>query len=58
MGGVSSWFKKQFIVPNPQEKGMLANLDMENTFERARHNFLFVLIEKCGCSRKNINWIK
>jgi hypothetical protein len=52
MGGISSWFKKKFIVSNPQEKGILINLDMENTFKRVRHNFLFALMEKCGFSRK------
>ena len=41
-----------------KEKGMVIKLDLENVFDRVRHEFLFSVMEKFGFSKALINWVK
>eukprot|EP00253_Pinus_taeda_P007428 PITA_07428 len=41
-----------------KEKGMVIKLDLANAFDRVRHDFLFVVMEKLGFSSTFINWVK
>ena len=34
-----------------KEKGMVIKLDLDNAFDRARHDFLFIVMEKFGFSK-------
>jgi hypothetical protein len=38
--------------------GMVVKLDMENTFDRVKHSFLFSILKAYGFSENFINWIK
>jgi hypothetical protein len=39
-------------------KGMVIKLDMENSFDRVKHSFLFSVLEKYGFSDTSIEWIE
>eukprot|EP00253_Pinus_taeda_P022123 PITA_22123 len=41
-----------------KEKGMVIKLDLENAFDRVKHEFLFMVMKKMGFSSAIINWIK
>eukprot|EP00253_Pinus_taeda_P034628 PITA_34628 len=41
-----------------KEKGMVIKLDLANTFDRVRHDFLFAVMKKLGFSTNFINWVK
>eukprot|EP00253_Pinus_taeda_P008795 PITA_08795 len=41
-----------------KEKGMVIKLDLENAFDRVRHDFLFTVMKKMGFSITFINWVK
>ena len=41
-----------------KQQGMAIKLDMENTFDRVNHLFLFEIMSKMGFSKKNCRWIK
>jgi hypothetical protein len=38
--------------------GMVVKLDMENSFDRVKHNFLFSVLKAYGFSENLINWIR
>jgi hypothetical protein len=40
------------------EKGMIMKLDLENSFDRVRHVFLFQVLQKYGFNASFIQWIK
>ena len=40
------------------EHGMVIKLDMANSFDKARHAFLFTFMEKLGFDTLFLNWIK
>lgn len=46
----SSWHRK--------EKGMVIKLDLANAFDRVKHEFLFMVMEKMGFSPAITKWIK
>ena len=37
---------------------MVIKLDLENAFDRVRHDFLFTVMEKLGFSKAFISWVK
>jgi hypothetical protein len=41
-----------------KDKGMIIKLDLANSFDRVRHNFLFKVMEKLGFTLDFIRWIK
>ena len=41
-----------------KEKGMVIKLDLDNAFDRARHDFLFIVMEKFTFSKNFSNWVK
>jgi hypothetical protein len=41
-----------------REKGMVVKLDLENAFDRVRHEFLFQVMQKFGFNTAFIHWIK
>ena len=41
-----------------KEKGMVIKLDLENAFDRVRHDFLFAVMGNFGFSKDFINWVK
>lgn len=41
-----------------KEKGIVIKLDLENAFDRVRHDFLFTVMKKMGFSITFINWVK
>eukprot|EP00253_Pinus_taeda_P001787 PITA_01787 len=41
-----------------KEKGMVIKLDLANAFDRVKHEFLFMVMDKMGFSPAIINWIK
>jgi hypothetical protein len=41
-----------------KDKGMIIKLDLANSFDRVRHNFLFKVMEKLGFFLAFIRWIK
>lgn len=41
-----------------KEKGMVIKLDLANTFDMVRHDFLFAVMTKMGFSINFINWVK
>lgn len=41
-----------------KEKGMVIKLDLENAFDRVKHDFLFIVMKKMGFSPAIINWVK
>jgi hypothetical protein len=41
-----------------KEKGMVVKLDLENDFDRIRHNFLLDVLHKLGFGSRFINWIR
>jgi hypothetical protein len=46
------------LSPHRKDKGMITKLDLENVFDRVRHNFLFKVMENFGFTSSFINWIK
>ena len=41
-----------------KEKGMVIKLDLSNTFDRVRHDFLFIVMEKFTFSKNFSSWVK
>ena len=41
-----------------KEEGMVIKLDLSNAFDRVRHDFLFLVMEKMGFSTRFINWVQ
>ena len=41
-----------------KEKGMVVKLDLANTFDRVKHDFLFAAMRNFGFSQKFIEWVK
>jgi hypothetical protein len=40
-----------------REKGMIIKIDMAKAFDRVKHNFLNVVLEKFGFNQSFISWI-
>jgi hypothetical protein len=41
-----------------KEKGMIIKIDMENAFDRVKHEFLYEVLSKFGFQSSFISWIK
>lgn len=41
-----------------KEKRMVIKLDLENAFDRVKHDFLYVVMNKLGFSITFVNWVK
>ena len=49
---------QESISNDNKEKGMVIKVDMENTFDRVNHEFLFVVMQKFGFGTYFISLIK
>ena len=41
-----------------KEKGMVIKLDLANAFDRVRHYFIFIVMDKLGFAKEFIRWVK